>query len=89
MLLNLIKVLGLFDFFLITLFSVVINLCLYVGFLPFCGVFLFLFSFFFSILIFKAIIIYSTYIPLFAFPTVLSPLQLIFNVYKSSLSTSI
>ena len=26
---------------------------------------------------------------LFPFPTVLSPLQLIFNVYKSSLSTSI
>ena len=33
--------------------------------------------------------IFSTFISLFAFPTVLFPLQLIFNVYKSSLSTSI
>ena len=52
------------------------------------------FSFFLSFslfffLIFKPIIIFSTFIPLFAFPTVLFPLQLIFNVYKSSLSISI
>jgi len=50
-------------------------------------------TFFFSFYIlikknFKPII-FSTFIPLFAFPTVLFPLQLIFNVYKSSLSTSI
>ena len=49
------------------------------------------FSFFFLlflILIFKSSIIFSTFIPLFAFPIVLFPFQLIFNVYKS-LSTSI
>ena len=32
---------------------------------------------------------FSTCIPLFVFPTVLFPLQLIFNVYKSSSSTSL
>ena len=71
---------------LVAFFIVVIKLCLYVGVLQFFGNFLF---FFFLILIFKPIIIFSTFIPLFVFPTVLSPLQLIFNVYKSSLSTSI
>jgi len=64
-------------------FIVVINLCLYIGLLQFCGV---SFSF---LLIFKPIIIFSTFIPLFALLTVLLPLQLIFNVYKSYLSTSI
>ena len=49
----------------------------------------FLFLLFFLLLIFKPIVIFSTVIPLLAFPTVLSPLQLIFNAYKSSLSTSI
>ena len=45
----------------------------------FLSSFFFLFSF--LILIFlKPIIIFSTFIPLFAFPTVLFPLQLIFNV---------
>ena len=57
--------------------------------LGFCSSLEISFFFFFLILIFKSIIIFSTFIPLFVFPTVLSPLQLIFNVYKSSLSTSI
>ena len=38
---------------------------------------------------FKPIIIFSTFSPLFAFPTVLFPFKLIFNIYKYSLSTSI
>ena len=43
------------------------------------------FSFFsFSNFNFKPTIMFSTFIPLFAFPTVLFPLQLMFNVYKSS-----
>ena len=53
------------------------------------GSFHFFLSLLFLILIFKPIIIFSTFIPLFAFATVLFPLQLIFNIYKSSLSTSI
>ena len=32
---------------------------------------------------------FSTFIFLFAFPTVLFPLQLIFNVYKASLSAAV
>ena len=65
-------------------FIVVINLCLYIGLLQFCGVFLFvLFNFNFLNLFF------STLIPLFAFLTVLSPLQLNFNVYMLTSSTSI
>ena len=62
------------------------------SFLFFISFFFFLlpFSFlFFIILIFKSIIYFSTFIPLFAFPIVLFPLQLIFHVYKASLSTSI
>ena len=58
--------------------------------LPLCWAFAVLGSFlnlFFPF--YKPIIIFSTLIPLFAFPTVLFPLQLIFNIYKSSLSTSI
>ena len=49
------------------------------------------YSFFFSFFNFnfKPIIIYSTFITLFDFPTFLFPLQLIFNIYKSSLSTSV
>ena len=82
----------------VTLFIVVVNLCLYTGPLQFCRVFLFfLFSFFFYffsflyfiILIFKKLLYFSKFIPLFAFPTLLFPLQLIFNVYKSSSSTSL
>ena len=76
----------------VTLFIVVINLCLYIGLLQFWRVFLFLFSFLFfnfNLKIFKPIIIFSTFIPLFAFPTVLFPLQLIFIVCKFSLSSSI
>ena len=47
-------------------------------------------SFFFSIfLIFKIYYYFPTFIPLLAFPTVLFPLQLIFDIYKFSLSTSI
>ena len=74
----------------VTLSTVVINLCLYVGLLQFCGVFIFspLFSFFFFFFItlmfnFLTYYIFSTLIPLFAFPTVLFPLQLNFNEYKS------
>ena len=48
-----------------------------------------IFSPFFIILTFKTYYIFSTFTPLFIFPTVLFPLQLIFNGYKSSLSTSI
>ena len=58
----------------------------------FFSLFSFFFNFFsfifFIILIFLTYYIFSTFIPLFAFPTVPFPLQLIFNVYKSS-STSI
>ena len=69
----------------VTFFIVVINLCLYIGLLQFCEVFLFFFFSIFSvlILIFRPIIFY-TFISLFAFPTVLFSLQLIFKVYKSS-----
>ena len=83
----------------VTIFTVAINLCLYIGPLQFCGIFLFfLFSFFFSffpsffiILIkhFLNLFYFSTIIALFAFPTALFPLQLIFNVYESASSTSI
>jgi len=82
----------------VTLFIVIINICLYVGLLQFCEVYLFffpLFSFFFHffffsnfyILIFKPIIFFYIY-SLFAFPTVLFTLKLIFNECKSSSSTS-
>ena len=47
------------------------------------GEFFFL-SFFFLILIFKTYYYFYTFIPLFDFPTLLFPLQLIFNVYKPS-----
>ena len=51
------------------------------------------FSFSLSLSLFNFIFLTYYYFcdifPLFPFPTVLSPLQLIFNVYKSSLSTSI
>ena len=81
----------------VTLFIVVINFCLYIWVLQFCGVLLFSFFFhFFSFLfynfnfqVFKTYYIFSTFILLFAFPTVLFPLQLTFNVYKFSSSTSI
>ena len=84
----------------VTLSIVVINLCLYIGLLQFSGVFPFfsLFPFFcffpflfynLHFLVFFKPDIFSIFIPLFAFPTVLFPLQLIFNVYKSSSSNSI
>ena len=72
----------------VTFFTVVKNLCLYVGLLQFCGVFLFSFSLFFNFN-FLNLLFFSTLIFLFAFPTVLFPLQLLFNVYKSSLATCI
>jgi len=78
----------------ITLFIVVINLCLYVELLQFCELFLFFFFFFFRlffiILTFNFLTYYFFYIfiTLFAFPTVLFHMQLNFNVYKPS-STSI
>ena len=52
--------------------------------LPLCWAFCSSVEFFFLILLFQPIIIFSTFIPLFDFPTVLFPLQLLFNVYKSS-----
>ena len=68
--------------------------------LGFCSsvefLFLFLFSFFFYFFCFKILTfnfkiyyIFSTFILFFAFLTALLPLQLIFNVYKSSSFTSI
>ena len=84
---NLIKLWAFFFFFSsFTFFIVVRNLCLYVGLLQFGRVFLFLF-FFFNYNFLN--LFFHTFIPLFAFPTVIFPLQLIFNIYKSSLSTSI
>ena len=74
----------------VTFLTVVINLCLYVGLLSFV-----VFSFFFSLSLsffnfnFLTYYYFSTFIPLFAFPTALFSLQLIFNVYKSSLFASI
>ena len=83
----------------VTLSIVVINLCLYIGlcssveFSFFSLLFPFLFCFFlfflFYIFNFFNLLYFSTFIPLFAFPIVLFPLKLIFNVSKSSLSTSI
>ena len=82
----------------VTLFILVINLCLYTGIFQFCGVFFylfFLFSFFFNFFpffynfIFLNLSYFSTFFPLFAFLTVLFPLKLIFHVHKSSSSTSI
>ena len=76
----------------VTLF--IVNLCLNVGLLLFYGVFAFYFycfTFFFHFsffIFFKPYYICSTCFLLFAFPTLLFPLRLIFNVYKSSSSTS-
>ena len=60
---------------------------------PFFPLFAFLFHFFLFPLFpnfnFLNLLYVSTCIPSFAFPTVLFPLKLIFNVYKSSLSASI
>ena len=64
------------------------------SFLFFFFFFFISFSFFYFIffiillLIFQTYYIFSTFIPLFAFPTVLFPWESICNVYKSS-STSI
>ena len=77
----------------VTFSNVVINLCRYIGLLQFCGVLLFsllfwFFSFLFlRTLIFQNLLYFSTFILLFAFPTVLFQFPLIFNVYKSSSST--
>ena len=49
--------------------------------LGFCSSMEFSFSIYF---IFKPIIIFSTFIPVFVFPTVLFPLQLIFSIFKYS-----
>ena len=66
-----------------------LGFCSSVEFSLFFNLFFVLFYFYFNFKLFKEpIIIFSTFIPLFAFPTLLFPLQLIFNVYKS-LSTSI
>ena len=81
-----------FFFFSVTFF-IVINLCLYVGILQFCGVSLSLslyFLFSFSNFNFKKLIISFLYIYSFVcFSYCSFPLQLIFKIYKSSLSTSI
>ena len=53
------------------------------------GKFCFLSFFFILIFNFLNILLFFYIYFLFAFPTVLFPLQLIFNVYKSSLSTSL
>ena len=42
------------------------------------------FPLFYNFKFFKPIVFFSTFIPLFSFSSVLFPLQLIFNVYKSS-----
>ena len=73
------------------------NFCFYIGPLQFYDIFLFLFFFllpffYLSLFInfkFLYLLHFSTFFHLLAFPTALLPLQLIFNVYKSSLSTSI
>ena len=59
---------------------VVINLCLYVGLLQFCGVSLFFLSFF-NFTILNLLLFFFTFIPLFAFPTVLFPMQLILYIH--------
>ena len=59
------------------------------GFWSFVEFSSFFFFFYFFILIFKIYYYFPTFIPLLAFPTVLFPLQLIFDIYKFSLSTSI
>ena len=74
-------------FFSVTYFVVVINLCLYVGLLQFWGGLFF--PLFFNYNFLNLLLFFSTFIPLFAFSTVLSPLHFIFNVYKSSSSNSI
>ena len=58
----------------------------------FVPLFFFLLPFFFYFFNFNFLntyYIFSTFIPSFAFTTILFPLQLIVNVYKSSSSTSI
>ena len=57
--------------------------------IPFSFFFSFVFSLFYNFNFFKAYYIFSTFTHLCAFPTVLFPLQLIFNVYKPSSSTSV
>jgi len=74
---NMIKFLS-FLIFLIALFFLVTNLCLHAGFFLFS----FLFSFspsFSNLKILNLLLFFSTFITLFAFPTVTFPL----NVYKS------
>ena len=66
-----------------------LGFCSSVDFSPFPFFFLFIFSLFFYFNFLKLIIIFPTFISLFDFPTALFPLQLIFNIYISSLTTSI
>ena len=68
-------------------FFIVINICLYIELLQFCRVFLFFF--FFSFFNFLNLLLFFLFVPLFAFPTILFRFQLIFTIYKPSLSTSI
>jgi len=56
---------------------------------PFFSFLFLFFSIFFNFNFLNTYYIFSTFIPSFAFPTTLFPLQLIVNVYKSSSSTSI
>jgi len=70
-------------------FAVLWSFPFFLPFLLFSSLLSYFFSPFFIILTFKTYYIFSTFTPLFIFPTVLFPLQLIFNGYKSSLSTSI
>ena len=60
----------------VTVFIVVINLCLYIGLFQFCGILLFLFLLYFFLILFFKLIIFSTFIPFFAFPNILCPCAL-------------
>ena len=75
-----------FFFFSVTFFIAAINMPLHWAFAVLWSFPFLLFSFLFFK--FFKLIIFSTFIPLLAFPTVFFPLQLIFYIYKSSLSTS-
>ena len=73
---NPIKLLSFFSFPSVTFFIVVVYLCLYIGLLQFSRVFLFFFFFSFLKKILNLFLFFLHLTPLFAFPTVLSPLQL-------------
>ena len=49
----------------------------------------FYFPLFYNFNFLNLLLFFSTFTPLFAFPTILFPLQLIFNIYKSSVFNSV